>query len=63
MCSNFGLNLHPERKPCALQWEWYHFFNRLWAKLRRRFFPQALYMYNDSPHNRQPRAGPRRDRE
>jgi len=41
MCSNFGLNLHPGRKPCALQWQWYNFF----SKLRRRFFPKALYMY------------------
>jgi hypothetical protein len=45
MCSNFGLNLHPERKPCALQWQWYHFFTQLSKKLRRRFFPKALYMY------------------
>jgi hypothetical protein len=29
MCSNFGLNLHPERKPCALQWEWHAFLVRL----------------------------------
>jgi len=56
MCSNFGLNLHPGRKPCALQWEWYHLFHRLWAKVRRRFFPKALYMYSGSLHNRQPRA-------
>ena len=41
MCSNFGLNLHPGRKPCALQWQWYNFF----GKLRRRFFPKALFMY------------------
>jgi hypothetical protein len=47
MCSNFGLNLHPDRKPCALQWEWYRFFNRLWGKLRNRYFPKALYMYGD----------------
>jgi hypothetical protein len=56
MCSNFGLNLHPDRKPCALQWEWYRLVNRLWAKLRRRFFPKALYMHNGSPHSRQARA-------
>lgn len=58
MCSNFGLNMHPGKKPCALQWEWYHLFTRLWGKLRRRFFPKALYMYNG-------RGGvvPRRDRE
>ncbi len=47
MCSDFGLNSHPGRKPCALQWEWYHFFHRLWGRLRRRFFPKALYMYSD----------------
>ena len=41
MCSNFGLNLHPGRKPCALQWQWYGLFTRL----RRRLFPKALYMY------------------
>jgi hypothetical protein len=45
MCSNFGLNLHPGRKPCALQWQWYNFFTRLWSRLRRRYFPKALYMY------------------
>jgi hypothetical protein len=44
MCSNFGLNLHPGRKPCALQWQWYTFLTRLSSKLRRRFFPKALYM-------------------
>jgi hypothetical protein len=47
MCSNFGLNLHPGRKPCALQWQWYSFFTRVSAKLRRRYFPKALYMYAD----------------
>jgi len=44
MCSNFGMNLHPGRKPCALQWEWYNFITRHWGRLRRRFFPKALYM-------------------
>jgi hypothetical protein len=36
MCSNFGLNLHPDRKPCAVQWEWHGFVVRLksyWRKL------------------------------
>jgi hypothetical protein len=36
MCSNFGMNLHPDKKPCALQWEWHAFFTRLrfsWRKL------------------------------
>jgi len=47
MCSNFGLNLHPGRKPCALQWQWYNFVTRMFEKLRRRFFPRALYMYQD----------------
>jgi hypothetical protein len=35
MCSNFGLNLHPERKPCALQWEWRAFFTRLRSYCRK----------------------------
>ncbi len=48
MCSNLELNLHPDRKPCALQWQWYHFFTRLSARLRRRLFPNALYIYNGS---------------
>ena len=52
MCSNFGMNLDPGGKPCALQWEWYNFFTRLFAKLRRRFFPKALYMYPGSPFDR-----------
>jgi hypothetical protein len=46
MCSNFGLNLHPGRKPCALQWQWYHLIMRLWTKLRGRFFPKGLHMYD-----------------
>ncbi len=58
MCSNFGLNLHPDRKPCALQWQWYHFFARLSARLHRRFFPKALYMYSGSGG-----VVPRRDRD
>jgi hypothetical protein len=41
MCSNFGLNLHPGRKPCALQWQWYN----LWLRFRRRFFPKAMRLY------------------
>jgi hypothetical protein len=45
MCSNFGLNLHPGRKPAALQWQWYNFFTRLHWQLRRRFFPRAFYMH------------------
>lgn len=49
MCSNFGMNLHPECKPCALQWQWYNFFTRLFAKLRRRFPPKALHMVPGSP--------------
>jgi len=48
MCSNFGLNLHPGRKPCALQWQWYNFFTRTFERLRRRFFPRALYPQRDS---------------
>jgi hypothetical protein len=56
MCSNFGLNLHPGRKPCALQWEWYRMVSRLWGKLRGRFFPKALYMYDGAPHHRRPRT-------
>ena len=48
MCSNFGMNLHPGRKPCALQWEWYNFITLHWGRLRRRFFPKALYMHEGS---------------
>jgi hypothetical protein len=47
MCSNFGLNMHPGRKPCALQWQWYTFVMRLYGKLRRRYFPRALFTYHD----------------
>jgi hypothetical protein len=43
MCSNFGLNLHPGRKPCALQWQWYNF----WMRLRRRFFPKAMRLHKN----------------
>jgi hypothetical protein len=57
MCSNFGLNLHPGRKPCALQWQWYTFATRLFAKLRRRFFPRALHMYRDHDDFCPPRYG------
>jgi hypothetical protein len=56
MCSNFGLNLHPGRKPCALQWQWYNFLTQLSAKLRRRFFPKALYMSPGGPRAPRPRA-------
>ena len=52
MCSNFGMNLHPDQKPCALQWQWYNFFTRLFAKLRRRYSPKALHMYPGSPIDR-----------
>lgn len=55
MCSNFGLNLHPDRKPCALQWQWYNFF----SKLRKRFFPKALYMCPGDA--RAPRPGAAKD--
>jgi hypothetical protein len=37
MCSNFGLNLHPGRKPAAQQWQWYYFALRMKAKLRKMF--------------------------
>ena len=39
MCSNFGFNMHPGRKPAALQWEWYNFAMRLYAKVRERLSP------------------------
>jgi hypothetical protein len=55
MCSNFGLNLHPDRKPCALQWQWYNFF----SKLRERFFPKALHMCPGDA--RAPRPGAAKD--
>lgn len=60
MCSNFGLNLHPGRKPCALQWQWYTFITDLSAKLRRRFFPKTFYMY-PGLDARAPRVRTRRD--
>jgi hypothetical protein len=47
MCSNFGLNLHPGRKPCALQWQWYNLAMRTFERVRRRFFPRALYMQRE----------------
>jgi hypothetical protein len=56
MCSNFGLNLHPDRKPCALQWQWYNFALRTFEALRRRFFPRAFYMQRVETG---PRPGPR----
>ncbi len=37
MCSNFGLNLHPDRQPCAVQWQWYHLALRLRDAFSRRF--------------------------
>ena len=55
MCGNFGLNLHPGRKPCAVQWQWYTFFASLRDRLRRRFFPRALYMSTSGP--RAPKGG------
>jgi hypothetical protein len=36
MCSNFGMNLHPDRKPCGLHWEWYAFLVRLRSYWRKR---------------------------
>jgi hypothetical protein len=54
MCSNFGMNLHPGRKPCALQWQWYNLATRAWERFRRRFFPRALY---PAPANAVPRDG------
>lgn len=35
MCSNFGLNLHPGRKPAAIQWQWYLLALRLRDRVRR----------------------------
>jgi hypothetical protein len=37
MCSNFGLNLHPDRTPCAVQWQWYRLALRVRDALVRRF--------------------------
>lgn len=37
MCSNFGLNLHPDRPPCAVQWQWYHLALRLRDRFARSF--------------------------
>lgn len=55
MCSNFGLNLHPGRKPCALQWQWYSFITHLYSRFRRRFFPKALRLTPDREGFRSPR--------
>jgi hypothetical protein len=41
------INMHPGRKPCALQWQWYTFITNLYTKLRGRFFPRVLRMYPD----------------
>jgi hypothetical protein len=57
MCSNFGLNLHPGRKPCALQWQWYNFVTRLYGRLRRRFFPKALHTHRGPFEFRPPERG------
>ena len=45
MCSNFGMNLHPGRKPCALQWQWYNFFTLPGAGCAGASFPRRCYMY------------------
>jgi hypothetical protein len=37
MCSNFGLNLHPDRTPAAVESHWYSTVVRLFAYLRRKF--------------------------
>ncbi len=37
MCSNFGLNLHPDRTQGALEFHWYFVFLRLSDYLRRKF--------------------------
>jgi hypothetical protein len=52
MCSNFGLNLHPDRKPCALQWQWYNLATRAYEGFRRRFFPRALFIRRDESRPR-----------
>jgi hypothetical protein len=57
MCSNFGMNLHPGRKPCALQWQWYNFVTRLYDKLRRRYFPRAFFTYRERGGLRPPKIG------
>jgi hypothetical protein len=57
MCSNFGMNLHPDRKPCALQWQWYNFVTGLYGKLRRRFFPRALHTHHGPFDFRPPERG------
>jgi len=42
MCSNFGMNLHPDRKPCGLQWEWHAFYFRLKRWCRRLIDPDFM---------------------
>jgi len=37
MCSNFGLNLHPDRVPAAVESHWRSVALRVFAWLRRKF--------------------------
>jgi len=37
MCSNFGLNLHPDRVPAALESHWRSVVHRIVAWLRLKF--------------------------
>jgi len=37
MCSNFGLNLHPDRVPAVVESHWRSVVLRMFAWFRRRF--------------------------
>jgi hypothetical protein len=41
MCSNFGLNLHPNRTPAAVESRWYSVLLQLFAYLRRKIHDLA----------------------
>lgn len=42
MCSNFGINHHPDREPCAVEWTWYLFFRKWIIRARRLFSSKSL---------------------
>lgn len=44
MCSNFGINLHPDRAPAALENHWYSRVVRLVTYLRAKFLFNRLKM-------------------
>ncbi|MDR3749113.1 MAG: hypothetical protein P4M04_13330 [Acidobacteriota bacterium] len=44
MCSNFGINLHPDRAPAALEQHWYSRVVRLVTYLRAKLLFNRLKM-------------------